>query len=185
MEKIGGSFVKSLAACWYRADPANRARLESAFAEYFDGYKEKAAEDGREAGENGMSASEKSEAYLRRLAAAREYKERNKDRLRAMNNERNKRVRADPGLWAAKLAANRAYRARAADRLKEYDRNRDRAKVNARTRIRNRIYRGTMQRMPCEICGTPKTHAHHIDYNDPLRVRWLCPAHHSQEHGNG
>lgn len=43
MEVQGGSFVKSLAACYYRADPANRAILREAFATYFDEYERRFA----------------------------------------------------------------------------------------------------------------------------------------------
>jgi hypothetical protein len=38
MEVQGGSFVKSLANCYYAADLKNRAKLRETFAEYFDGY---------------------------------------------------------------------------------------------------------------------------------------------------
>lgn len=38
MEVRGGSFIKSLAHCYYVADSANRDKLRAAFAEYFDNY---------------------------------------------------------------------------------------------------------------------------------------------------
>lgn len=38
MELIGGSFVRSLVACYYAADSKNKARLQEAFKEYFDIY---------------------------------------------------------------------------------------------------------------------------------------------------
>ena len=38
MEDHGGSFVKSLAACWRVADPDNKQRLESAFPHLFAHY---------------------------------------------------------------------------------------------------------------------------------------------------
>ncbi|AVQ81690.1 hypothetical protein [Variovorax sp. PMC12] len=41
MEVQGGSFVKSLAHCYYMADPANKAILREAFAKYFDAYEER------------------------------------------------------------------------------------------------------------------------------------------------
>jgi hypothetical protein len=43
---------------------------------------------------------------------------------------------------------------------------------------------GRMVRQPCEVCGEPKTHAHHDDYSKPLDVRWLCPKHHREHHRN-
>ena len=44
------------------------------------------------------------------------------------------------------------------------------------------LKRGSLDRMPCEICGNPQVHAHHDDYAMPLNVRWLCPMHHHQWH---
>lgn len=41
---------------------------------------------------------------------------------------------------------------------------------------------GNIKRMPCEICGKDKTHAHHDDYSKPLEVRWLCDKHHNEWH---
>lgn len=38
MEVRGGSFVKSLASCYYAADSSNKAKLREAFADYFANY---------------------------------------------------------------------------------------------------------------------------------------------------
>lgn len=38
METLGGSFVRSLAACYYAADPVNKEKLRAAFASYFESY---------------------------------------------------------------------------------------------------------------------------------------------------
>lgn len=43
MAKYGGSFVKALAECFYRADPDNFIKLRAAFSEYWQQY-EKIAE---------------------------------------------------------------------------------------------------------------------------------------------
>ena len=39
MEKFGGSFVKQLAICFFRADRDNINRLKNAFPEYWEQYK--------------------------------------------------------------------------------------------------------------------------------------------------
>lgn len=44
MLKRGGSFIKSLAACWRCADESNKKKLEEAFSDYFDEYKKQAEE---------------------------------------------------------------------------------------------------------------------------------------------
>ena len=61
------------------------------------------------------------------------------------------------------------------------------AEFNKRKKARNaisiRLKRGTIQRGCCEVCGAEKTQAHHVDYNRPLDVRWLCNTHHRAIHG--
>ncbi len=39
-----------------------------------------------------------------------------------------------------------------------------------------------IERMPCEICGTFPSDAHHDDHSQPLSVQWLCRIHHYQLH---
>lgn len=41
---------------------------------------------------------------------------------------------------------------------------------------------GTLEKSPCEICGSLKVDAHHDDYSKPLEVRWLCKKHHGITH---
>ena len=57
-----------------------------------------------------------------------------------------------------------------------------RLRRNAVSKVHAAIVRGDLTRLPCEVCGKPKTHAHHDDYAKPLDVRWLCPAHHGLHH---
>lgn len=59
----------------------------------------------------------------------------------------------------------------------------ERRKIRARRLANKAILRGKLHRLPCRDCGEPKTHAHHPDYDRPLEVIWLCPAHHRAEHG--
>lgn len=40
MERYGGGFVKALALAYMKADPMNKARIEQAFPEVFEKYKE-------------------------------------------------------------------------------------------------------------------------------------------------
>jgi hypothetical protein len=50
----------------------------------------------------------------------------------------------------------------------------------ARWAVAKAIRRGDLVRQPCEVCGNPDAQAHHEDYSQPLRVRWLCRLHHAQ-----
>jgi len=44
------------------------------------------------------------------------------------------------------------------------------------------IKRGAIKRKPCIKCGSLKSQAHHEDYSDPLKVIWLCAKHHKAHH---
>lgn len=48
--------------------------------------------------------------------------------------------------------------------------------------LANAVKYGRLVRQPCEICNSTRTHGHHDDYTQPLKVRWLCPAHHREIH---
>lgn len=54
-------------------------------------------------------------------------------------------------------------------------------KYAAKNAVNNAIRDGRLIRQPCEICGA-KAEGHHDDYSKPLDVRWLCHAHHVEEH---
>ena len=51
----------------------------------------------------------------------------------------------------------------------------------AQAAVRYAVRRGKLIPQPCFICGE-KAEAHHPDYDAPLSVVWLCPAHHKQAH---
>ena len=61
-------------------------------------------------------------------------------------------------------------------------RSRNPKKVWAHACLQSAIRRGLIERRPCEICGNPQTDGHHDDYDKPMRVRWLCRAHHKALH---
>jgi hypothetical protein len=56
--------------------------------------------------------------------------------------------------------------------------------------VKHAIRTGRLVPQPCEVCGSTGTcrnginyvHAHHDDYAKPLKVRWLCAAHHHEIH---
>lgn len=49
----------------------------------------------------------------------------------------------------------------------------------------NAMRLGVIERGPCEVCGDPKTDAHHDDYDRPFEVRFLCRRHHKAHHARG
>jgi ribosomal protein S27AE len=57
-------------------------------------------------------------------------------------------------------------------------------KAKAWYAVTHAIRKGTLVRQPCELCGNPKSQAHHDDYSRPLDVRWLCfRCHREKAHG--
>jgi hypothetical protein len=54
-------------------------------------------------------------------------------------------------------------------------------KDKARYTVHNRLNSRTLTPQKCEVCGR-KAQAHHEDYDDPLKIRWLCQTHHTEEH---
>ena len=55
-------------------------------------------------------------------------------------------------------------------------------KANARAYTHVYISRGKLKRQPCRVCGD-KAQPHHLDYDQPLLVEWLCRKCHLAEHG--
>lgn len=64
-------------------------------------------------------------------------------------------------------------------------RRRNAAKYSAHLAVQRGLTSGEITRQPCEVCGNPKTDAHHEDYAAPLQVRWLCRQHHTRLHSGG
>ena len=48
--------------------------------------------------------------------------------------------------------------------------------------LRTALRRGLIQRLPCEVCGAEPTDAHHENYHEPMRVKFLCRKHHRALH---
>jgi hypothetical protein len=73
-------------------------------------------------------------------------------------------------------ASQRKYEASGKGRSKR------RAYTRANLAVFHAVRRGDLVRQPCEVCGNPKSEAHHPDYARPLDVMWLCRSHHIQWH---
>lgn len=55
-------------------------------------------------------------------------------------------------------------------------------KYKARSTVTNMLRAGKITREPCFLCGVEKTQAHHLNYNYPEKVVWLCNQHHGDIH---
>jgi hypothetical protein len=90
------------------------------------------------------------------------------------------------------------YRKTNISRIRKYDRDRGNRQnssylsehrkkypiqTKAQRKVAYEISKGTIKEEPCEICQSEiRLHAHHDDYSKPLKIRWLCAAHHKQWH---
>ena len=55
-------------------------------------------------------------------------------------------------------------------------------KIKARDKVYRAVKSGKLEKQPCEVCGDPKSEAHHYKgYKFPLDVQWLCKKHHIAE----
>ena len=100
------------------------------------------------------------------------WRDKNREHLRAKHREYHKKYRDDPRTHELIMARHRRYHAK------------HKAECNAQQRVNYWIASGHIKKQPCEICGAEPAHAHHDDYTRPLKVRWLCPIHHSEWHRN-
>ena len=57
-----------------------------------------------------------------------------------------------------------------------------RHKQDAREMLNKFLKCKKIERLSCKVCGETKTQAHHIDYNIPLLVIWLCRSCHWNLH---
>jgi hypothetical protein len=58
-------------------------------------------------------------------------------------------------------------------------------KYRAHLTVQRALKSGDLTKQRCEVCGSRQTDAHHDDYDDPLKVRWLCRQHHIRLHNGG
>jgi len=59
----------------------------------------------------------------------------------------------------------------------------ERHKEKVRSRTRMLIKKGVIKKKNCEVCNSKKSQAHHEDYEDIFKIRWVCPKHHHSKRG--
>lgn len=58
----------------------------------------------------------------------------------------------------------------------------NRHKLQAHAAVRVALRQGKLRRGKCEQCGSLRCDAHHDDYTQPLKIRWLCRRCHQRLH---
>ena len=108
-------------------------------------------------------------------AVSKKWKEDNVERVKEWNHEYGKEYCKRPEVIERRNEQNKK---RSADP-------KERKKIQARKVVQQAVRRGSVQRQPCEVCGTTEDiHAHHKDYDLPYDVQWLCRTHHIEIHKN-
>lgn len=122
------------------------------------------------------------QAYNRALTQ----KLRNNPEYQAKVRERTRKYRQRPEVKARKqeLSKSPKYRAWAAQYSNRYYHTVHPERHKARQTMSNAIRDGRLERLPCVLCGNPKSEGHHEDYTRPLHVEWLCRScHRKHRHG--
>ena len=57
-------------------------------------------------------------------------------------------------------------------------------KTRAKRIVSESLKKGDIKKKPCAFCDSKNTDAHHFDYDSPLKVIWLCRAHHQFVHSS-
>ena len=103
----------------------------------------------------------------------------NKEKINAYDRDRSMR----PDRVAARVSYLKTPKGKQiADKAKREWIERNKAKRDAHNALSNAIKRGKLSPLPCIVCGSPHVHGHHVSYDLPLAVSWLCPKHHSETH---
>lgn len=121
-----------------------------------------------------------------------EWRKKNKDHIKAYKTRYNAENKDKVSKWNHDkyLRHKNEYLKKHKEYLDEH-----RAEVNERRRTYKKrktdyagnklnyaVRTGEIKRRPCEVCGATEAEAHHDNYNNPLEIRWLCKAHHSEWH---
>lgn len=90
--------------------------------------------------------------------------------------EREKALKKERNRWRDWYQRNREKRKVYRQKPENLKKNKAREKTNALIR------QGKLKRLPCEVCGYPKSQAHHVHYGRPLDIMWLCYQDHWKLH---
>lgn len=81
---------------------------------------------------------------------------------------------------------NPVARRRAYEKFRDITRKKYPFKRRAHIYVNRALKKGLIEKLPCEICGSPISTAHHDSYEPArwLEVRWFCHEHHMEWHVN-
>lgn len=97
----------------------------------------------------------------------RNYREKNREAMRLYNRYYNKKYRKIHGYYNERNSELRYPE-----------------KQKARKKLRYELSTKRIKKLPCLVCGSIKSQAHHNDYSKPLDVKWFCALHHTEYEKN-
>jgi hypothetical protein len=95
-----------------------------------------------------------------------------KERYKKYTEENAERLRANWSRWYQRHKEDEINRQR-------FRRANERRKYRARELVAYAVKTGKLIKLPCSVCGSTKSEAHHPDYSKALDVVWLCSKHHA------
>jgi len=104
-----------------------------------------------------------------------------RNQTQRVNRHKNKSLPTEESRVKARAYA-KAWRARNREKISSYEKAKNVEKLNIRRITRRAIKKGLLLKRPCEVCGDFDVQAHHFDYNQPLKISWLCQKHHLAWH---
>lgn len=107
---------------------------------------------------------------------------RNKTEKRKAYNKKHYERLKESGYYA-EYSKRPDVRKRKAEQMQKYSNDPALAiKHMARRIVRNNKRNEVINQQPCVMCGKEQTEAHHLDYDRPLLIVWMCPDCHRTEH---
>ena len=106
---------------------------------------------------------------------------RERSALRRQNPAYREAQRARYVAWQQKNGQDPERLARKAEQMRGYSQL-HRERHAARRALRAAIESGRVSPQPCAVCGNQHVEGHHVAYDMPLDVVWLCKPHHRQLH---
>jgi predicted nucleic acid-binding Zn-ribbon protein len=85
--------------------------------------------------------------------------------------------------WIKEYYSRPDIKKKLAERMRQYRNNPENRKKNLARWMLNRMKKkGVIKSEPCTFCGKEKAEAHHVNYDKPLLIVWICKECHTKIH---
>lgn len=95
----------------------------------------------------------------------------------------NRSIRRKPDKYKEIFTRSNKNRTKEQQRMDDRrKREKDLQKIRTRYLSWRMLQRGEIKRENCLVCGSTDSEIHHLDYNTPDNIVWLCSYHHKRRH---